>query len=210
MILGPFNALIFADSLLPRIVTITLNSLNGGEYTLVLLSFSHQTFSHQIRDLGIVWLKGENINESVDIIALSFGTEAHVEDVVRAPHAFDDVAREVGMNAVGRDGNALSSVEFKIVHRDKGDERTRVGLEVLLPKPWQEVQHVGPFAEGLFGSLCSFSPVSAITVSSALSMFLTISFRVRSSNDVFLGSGRKRCKGSSFIRDSISWSGLKP
>ena len=52
-------------------------------------------------------------------IPVSAGAEARIEDIVRAGHAFDDVAGKVGVGGVGGDVDGGTSGEGQEVHEAK-------------------------------------------------------------------------------------------
>ena len=62
--------------------------------------------------------------EHVDRIAVHRRAESSIQYVFGADHAFNDIAREISVDAIDRNVYALPRLEPEIVHRDAGDNDT--------------------------------------------------------------------------------------
>ncbi len=99
------------------------------------------------RRLGPLRVEGQCAGEEVDVVAVGARTEARVNHVVAARHALDDVAGEVGVDAVRRHVDGLARAQAQVVHADQRDQRAVVFRRVLLLQAREQVEDVGLRAE---------------------------------------------------------------
>lgn len=91
--------------------------------------------------------EGQRGAEEIYGVAVGPGTEARVEDVVGARHAFDDVPGEVGVDAVCGDVDGVAFLEDEVVHCEEGDEVAGVCGTVLGGEAGEERGNVGGSGE---------------------------------------------------------------
>lgn len=91
--------------------------------------------------------------EHIDRITVRRRAESSIQYVVGASHAFNDIAREISVNAIGRNVYALPRPEPEMVHRDECDNDTRVRLIILLRQSRDHLEDMAIFTERLLGKL---------------------------------------------------------